>query len=287
VEYYRDIRPLLQRSCVQCHSKAGPQEADLVLDDSSIVNGFDATYLRLARDPDAKYGIKPVIGSSTWRQTNASRYIRTFQSRRSLLMWKIMGRRLDGWSNADHPTESVPGVAATLPVGANANLADIDFTGTIMPPPGSGAQALSDDEKMMFARWIDLGAQIDSPHPQLKSMGLFADDIKPVLTVASPRAGLSKVGLNELRLGLYDNYSGIDRPSLSVKANFSINGKAPGSELAGEFTSVDNAVWTLAVNPMLDGIRYGKLTVRVKDLAGNESVLERVFSVSADSRAGK
>ncbi len=287
VEFNRDIRPLLQRSCVQCHAKAGPQAAGLVLNDTSIVNGFDATYLRLARDPDANYGIKPVISNGAWRQTNASRYIRTFQSRRSLLMWKIMGRRLDGWSNADHPTESVPGVAATLPAGANPNLADIDYTGTIMPPPGSGVPPLNDDEKMMFARWIDLGAQIDSPDPQLKSMGLFADDIKPVLTVASPRAGPSKFTLRELRLGLYDNYSGINISSLSVKANIGINGKPPGTELAGDFTTVDGAVWTLALNPVLGGIRYAKLTVRVKDLAGNESVLERVFSVAVDSKLGQ
>ena len=31
--------------------------------------------------------------------------------------WKIFGQRLDGWTNADHPTESVPGDAATLPPG--------------------------------------------------------------------------------------------------------------------------------------------------------------------------
>ena len=76
--------------------------------------------------------------NGSWRQTNASRYIRRFQSRRSLLIWKIMGARLDGWSNADHPTEFVPGDAGTLPAGASPNEADLDFTGTIMPPPRVG-----------------------------------------------------------------------------------------------------------------------------------------------------
>ena len=43
-----------------------------------------------------------------------TRYVRGFQSRRSLLIWKIYGRRLDGWTNDDFPTEKVPGDASTL-----------------------------------------------------------------------------------------------------------------------------------------------------------------------------
>ena len=45
---------------------------------------------------------------------NASRYVRMFQSRRSLLIWKIFGQRLDGWTNDDFPTETVPGDPSTL-----------------------------------------------------------------------------------------------------------------------------------------------------------------------------
>ena len=283
VEFYRDIKPILQRSCVQCHSKTGRQEAGLVLDDNTIVDGFDNTYNRLARDPDARFGIKPVISNGTWRQTNASRYVRMFQSRRSLLMWKIMGRRLDGWSNADHPTESVPGNPATLPTGANPNHADIDYTGTIMPPPASGAPLLSEHEKMTFARWIDLGCPIDSPDPQLKPMGIFADDIKPVLTVSAPRSGSISGPLSQLRLGLYDNYSGLDRASLSVKANFVVNGKAAGTELAGDFRDTGNAVWTLGLSTPIASLAAGKLSVQVKDLAGNVSAVERTFSVKSTS----
>jgi hypothetical protein len=147
-----------------------------------------------------------------------------------------------------------------------------------MPPPGAGVPALSEDEKMMFARWIDLGAQIDSPDPQLKTMGLFADDIKPVLTMSAPRAGATGAAFNQIRLGLYDNYSGINRQSLSVKADFAVNGKAAGSELAGDFTSVGDGVWAMNISPVIVTLRAGKITARVKDLAGNESVIERSFS---------
>jgi hypothetical protein len=58
---------------------------------------------------------------------------------------------------ADHPTERVPGDADTLPAGADVNEADLDFTGMMMPPPGSGVPPLSADEKMTFARSDQLG----------------------------------------------------------------------------------------------------------------------------------
>ena len=66
------------------------------------------------------------------------------QSRRSLLTWKVFGKRLDGWTNADHPTETVPGDASTLPAGAHPNRADLDFTGTCPT-----AQRLTEDETMV------------------------------------------------------------------------------------------------------------------------------------------
>ena len=122
-----------------------------------------------------------MIGNRTWRQTNASRYVRMFQSRRSLLIWKIFGRRLDGWQNSDHPTETVPGNPATLPSGADANTADLDYTGTEMPPAGSGVPALTEDEKMNFARWVDLAIdcqQIEKEGADLPGFVGVLDELK-------------------------------------------------------------------------------------------------------------
>src|SRR5581483_2930060 len=90
---------------------------NLVLDDNqptniSYVGNVPGTYFRLAADRQGKFGYKPIIGA--WRQTNASRYIREFQSRRSLLVWKILGRRTDGWTNDDFPSEEVAGDPSTL-----------------------------------------------------------------------------------------------------------------------------------------------------------------------------
>ena len=53
------------------------------------------TYVRLAADERARFGHKPP-GWDSWGYLNASRYVRRFQSRRSLLIWKVHARRLDG-----------------------------------------------------------------------------------------------------------------------------------------------------------------------------------------------
>jgi hypothetical protein len=280
IEYYRDIKPLLQRSCVQCHSTKGRQEARLALDDASVVDGYENTYNRLARDSAARYGIPPIIGS--WRQTNASRYIRTFQSRRSLLVWKIFGRRLDGWTNVDFPTERIPGDRATLPAGAHANDADLDFTGTACPPAGSGAPPLSADEKMAFARWVDLGAPISSPASAFRGRGWFQDDLRPTLSVSLPRAGRSAEPLSMIRIGADDYYSGLDERSLSVKADFAINGRRPGRELADLLAGASDGVWVLPISPAVDRLRSGALTVSVRDRQGNATKIVRRFAIGPD-----
>ncbi len=278
VEYRRDIKPILQSYCVQCHSKTGRQEAGLVLDDDSLLDGYEGTYRSLAWDPIAQFGIKPVIGQ--WRQENVSRYVRKFQSRRSLLAWKVFGRRLDGWTNADHPTESTPGDAATLPAGADRSFADLDFTGTMMPPPGSGVPPLSEYQKQTIARWIDLGAPSDHADPQYARYGWFSDELKPTLHLPTPLMALGTVPPRmTLRFGAHDHYSDIDWARTSVKANFTVDGKAPGTELAGLFTTPSPGVREYAMQSPPARGTAGELTVSVQDRQGNVSVRKRSFVV--------
>ena len=91
-----------------------------------------------------------------------------------------------GWTNADHPTESVPGDLSTSPEGTHANEADIDFTDTIMPPPGSQVPSPSEDEKILFARWIGLGAPTSSPSEKRTVYGWHADNLRPTIAVSVP-----------------------------------------------------------------------------------------------------
>ncbi len=283
VEFYRDIRPLLQRSCVACHTQSNPS-GSLRLDDLTLYDGPPYTgiqlpgdYSRLCYDQDARWGYPPLVGA--WRQTNASRYIRPFQSRRSLLIWKIFGARLDGWSNADHPTESTPGNPATLPAGADPNAADLDYTGAAMPPPGSSVPALSGDEKLTFARWVDLGCPIDTGQGENQAFGWFLDDLRPTLALSLPRPGANSGPLDGLRFGLADANSGIDLSSLSVKASIPLAGRPAGAELAGLAQPAGDGIYVIPLSPPLPAAANAVLSLAVADNQGNITRVQRRFAV--------
>jgi hypothetical protein len=309
VEYFRDIKPILERSCVACHTeKHGKPAGNLVLDDDkpvdiSYVGRLPGTYARLAHDQEAKHGYKPVIHNGSWRQTNASRYVRMFQSRRSLLIWKVHGRRTDGWTNDDFPTEKVPGDANTLHwkgkkianTNENRNRADLDYTGSQMPPPAAVAGTyeaadgrkikvapLSDEDRRTLVRWIDLGCPIDLDYdpenPERRGYGWMCDDNRPVLTLTYPRAGANPP-LTRLLLGMYDYYSGLDADSFAVVADFDVDGVPAGRDLAAKFKRVAQGVWELKLAKPIKELARGKLVVSVKDRQGNVARIERTFSV--------
>ena len=283
VEFLRDIRPLLERSCITCHTRKNPSPpGGLILDDRQLHDGLPGDYKRLAADPEARWGRPPVTERKRWMGTNASRYLRPFQSRRSLLVWKIFGRRLDGWTNEDHPTERVPGDASTLPSGADPDVADVDFDGRVCPPFDGATAPLSDAEKLLVARWVDLGAPINLVgSADRPGGGWFQDTIRPTLTLSSPRPGPQSGPLHELRLGVADANSGIDGGSLSVRADFPVAGRRPGRELADLFRVVADGVLSLPLDPPIPRLEHGGLSVRVEDRQGNQTQIDRAFSVVA------
>jgi hypothetical protein len=299
VEYFRDVKPILDRSCAACHTgkDASVPGGDLVLDDDRTVNLPDCddvpgTYYRLAMDSAGRFGRKPITGA--WRGANASRYVRMFQSRRSLLIWKVYGARLDGWSNDDFPTETKSGDARTLalkgePVAntpANRNRADLDYTGSVMPPPDAvknGTVApLTDEDRLTLVRWIDLGCPIDLGYnpakPQAAGFGWMLDDQRPTLTVAVPKAG-SNPPLTRLLVGMHDYGTGLDAASFSATADVAVNGVAAGQNLAPKFAALGGGVFELKLEAPLV-VPRAKLTVSVKDKQGNVTRIERVFSAS-------
>lgn len=278
VEFYRDIRPLLQRSCVSCHTGGAAAPGALDLSVTTVTNGLPGDYCRLAADGQAQWGYPPVIANGTWRQTNASRYVRAFQSRRSLLVWKLFGERLDGWSNADHPTESTPGDPSTLPPGADPNEADLDFSGSIMPPPGSGAPPLSDAERLTIVRWIDLGCPIDTGQGSAAEFGWHLDDQRPTVALSLPRPGINPEPLDRLRFGLADAYTGLDLGSLSVTSDTALAGRPAGSQLADLAASVADGIWEIELGAPIPPLPRIHLEVSVRDLQGNVTRARRRFS---------
>ncbi|MFO0824709.1 MAG: hypothetical protein U0792_16590 [Gemmataceae bacterium] len=215
-----------------------------------------------------------------------------FQSRRSLLVWKIYGERLDGWSNDDFPTETTPGDARTLQLKgqsvpntpANRNRADLDFTGSVMPPPDavkSGkVQPLSDEDRLTLVRWIDLGCPIDldydAKNPANRGFGWALDDQRPTLTMALPKAGANPP-LERILIGMHDYGTGLDAASFEVIADFAVNDIPAGQNLAGKFQSLGSGVHELKLTKPL-ALPKGKLTVSVKDKQGNVTRIERTFT---------
>lgn len=323
VEYFRDIRPLFTRSCVACHTKSAEQPAgNLVLDDDDTLIksqnpaglGFEmqlpGTYARLAADQQGKFGHKPIHRHGR-TQLSASRYIRLMQSRRSLLVWKLFGRRLDGWNNEDLPYEATPGDPKTLrhkgqPVPdtpQNRELAHIGYTGTVMPPPDAVAgtyvgpkgepirvPALSAEERLTIVRWIDLGCPIDlvalnskstaekSKQPEQRRAGWLLDDQRPTLTLTEPSVG-QIASLSRLLIGMHDVGSGLDMSTLHVTASIPLDGVAPGTNLADRFQSLTQGVWQYKLtSPPPQGAVV--LKVSISDKQGNTARIERKFSLS-------
>jgi len=319
VEYFRDIRPILNRSCVACHnSKQEDKMGRLALDDDAPVQnpGSDRlpqTYMRLAKDDGEKsrWGYPPLIHNGSWRNQNASRYVRKFQSRRSLLVWKIFGRRTDGWANDDFPSETIPGDPASMqwhgkPIPdtpANRNLADLDYNGHACPPADAVAgryaapdgttikvEPLSDEDRMTFVRWIDLGCPIDLDfdpgHPDARGYGWMCDDTRPTLTLTSPRPG-NNPPVSRVLVGMFDYYSGLDEQTFTATADFAIDDVPAGQNLAGRFHRIGDGVWEWKLTKPIAALKGGTLTVSVKDRQGNISRIERAFSVQPTSASAR
>ncbi|MBI4602462.1 MAG: hypothetical protein HY721_10935 [Planctomycetes bacterium] len=307
VEYFRHVKPILERSCAACHTKRWEKPAgNLVLDadgdlvDVPQVGRFPGTYYRLALDEGAKFGHKPA-GWDSWGYPQASRYVRKLQSRRSLLVWKIFGRRLDGFANDDHPSETEPGSGVLAWKGKALKLEehrarmDVDFTGSAMPPPEAvegryeapggrtvRVEPLSDEDRRAIVRWIDLGCPIDldfdPARPDRRGHGWMCDDNRPVVTVTWPRRGSNDV-LHRVLVGMHDYGSGLDLETLSVTADFPLAGAAPGQDLASRLKPASPGVWELRLDPPVWALERGRLAVSVKDRQGNTGRVERTFSV--------
>ena len=297
VEYFRDIQPILKRSCAACHQGENPA-GNLNLDaDEEQVNfshegKFPGTYYRLALDEGAKFGHKP-SGWDSWGSLNASRYVRKMNSRRSLLVWKIFGERLDGFANDDHPSESKPGARDLVhqgkPLDVNKFRArfDLDYLPPRMPPPDAvkagKVAALSDENKRTIVRWIDLGCPIDLDYdpkqPERRGYGWMLDENRPTLTMTYPVAGKNAVW-SRILIGMHDYDSGLDLKTFAVTADFDLDGKAAGENLADRFRTKSRGVWELTLPEPVKGLPRGKLTVSVRDRQGNLSRIERTFSVS-------
>jgi hypothetical protein len=271
VEYYRHVRPILRQSCTACHSKdIAEPAAGLVLDDDELV-------------PHGQRQ-QPLLPRSYQALASSPRYVQALQARRSLLIWKLFGKRMDGhaddaplWQRDKEPAKP--------------------FKLTKMPPPeavagayqGPGGQRikvppLSDEDRLTLIRWIDLGCSIDLRFdPKRSQTSPFTDRTLPALTVTYPRGGVSREPLSRIVIGMADRGSGLDKSSFSVLADFKLDGVDTLRELAPQFRETSPGVWEWRLKQPIRSLERGKLSVQIADHDRNVSRIERIFSLSPAS----
>ncbi len=295
VEFYRDVKPLLDRSCVACHSKDADAPAGrLALDD----------YRPIEQDwfvPWAENVRLSAYAKLPHTYARLAQYSWAFQSRRSPLIWKIYGERLDGFDNEDIPS---PPLDLHDPKNVlewchqNKKIErDVDFTGDAMPPPEAVAGSfkaadgkpikvppLSDEEQLIFVRWVDLGCPIDLDYdpenPDRRGQGWMLDEGPPTLALTGPQPGVNAQALMSILVGMHDYYTGLDMDSFTVTADFKVNGIAAGENLASQFQILSAGRWELKLAKPITMLPHGTLAVSVKDRQGNISRIERTFSVA-------
>jgi hypothetical protein len=125
VDFGRDVAPIIAEKCTQCHTGAGGG-----LDLRTDARGrFSRTYETLVASSEA---------AAPAGKPRGGRYVHAGQARTSPLLWRILGRNMSRpWDESNRPGEPYPAC----------------------PPPE--AKQLTDDEKLTFIEWIDLGAHGD------------------------------------------------------------------------------------------------------------------------------
>ncbi len=125
VDFRRDLMPVISRKCTPCHS--GPHPGLNLGDERQ--GHFNRAYVSLLAAPvESTARGQPVVGE----------YVHPGQARSSPLIWRLFGRNTSRpWDRSYQPGQAVPSC-----------------------PPPEAAQ-LTDDEKLTFIEWIDLGAHWD------------------------------------------------------------------------------------------------------------------------------
>jgi hypothetical protein len=146
VEFRRDINPILMAKCASCHTGTNAP-GGLALTSDPAQN-----WKRLA---DGQNENLPAVGyPNAWSRLNASKFVRTLNSSRSLLTWVLYGRRMDGWTNDRWP--GPPRAGLTPDIWARY-MSDLDF----VPGTVDHKRLVTDEERRLVVSWIDLAMPID------------------------------------------------------------------------------------------------------------------------------
>ena len=262
VEYFRDVQPILAARCSGCHlNDTDDGHLNLHADGTSI-SGYPGTYYRLVQDYAADYGLGTPSGTPNYfLGPQLTRYVRAFQARESLLIWKVFGARLDGRTNATRTGDL-----------------DYDPAGDAIHPNLSTLTGLTWAEKLTLARWVDLGAPLE----QDEYWGWFEDDLRPTLWAGPTLLQARLAAVSSVSVGAYDLESGLAANTLSVTFDVAVGGAPAGTNLAAGISGpVNGGVVSVPLPTAVDLAALGAtLTVRIADEAGHVTEVVRTYSPS-------
>jgi hypothetical protein len=228
VEFFQDVKPLLDTHCISCHGNTSPAGSlDLQVDAS------DNVYDRLAYSGAApgSPGLHP-----SWKHHQITRWVRKTAAGQSLFVWKAYGRRLDGRTDGDRST-------------------DVDFG-------ANHATTLSFDEKRIMAMWVDLGCLVDTTPGTASVWDCFDDQMRPTLTAQGINWATATAPLPALNVGVFDVHSGIKANSLVVTAtNLSTNVTTP---LSVPSVGINGGVVSVTMSSLSAGVSW-RIDISVED----------------------
>jgi hypothetical protein len=246
-QYERDVWPILANRCASCHSGTSPA-GGLALDQAGT--GQASTYERLVLDRSQAYvPAAQQFPASLW-PPQATKYIRSLQSRGSLLYWKAANQRTDGRTDGQYTTAS--------PAGWN----DVDF-GAEHPT------SITPDELGVLSRWIDTGCAAGS--------ALLQDTTPPVLHVAGR---VSKSSIASLYVGTADAGEGVDVHSLTVCLVAHDGSCGPNLAPAAN----PSGVVSIPLSPPLSDPNQ-EVRAQIADLAGNTTTQKWTVGWLLDQQA--
>lgn len=255
VEFRKDIYPILQKNCKQCHINER-------IEPLSFEGSQDDVYFTLTQNKNSqgKKYITPQI----------SKFIRSPQARQSLLVWVAYNQRLDGRTNKTRKN-------------------DIDY------PEKHPVLSLSDKEKRTLSRWVDLGSPIDFPETdgfgysddaQLpiinlkKPIKIKKDNVwKFVFGIHDVKTGINKKSIS---VSLYKHIKKDVTYSLfSSKNNNLIEVDIPSNYLMPrELISEKGAYSFLIPGRFFEfGTDY-VIKISIEDLAGNKNIVTERFNIN-------
>ena len=200
VEYYRDVKPILDRSCVACHTRKSAKPAgNLVLDDDKPINMPDygrpgaRHLLPPGRRPDDSGPRSATSRSSTAAMAADQRLalrphvpvapqpagLEDLRPAHSTAGPTTISRTETRSRRPEHA--AAQGQAGAEHAGEPQSRSHLIYTGSIMPPPEAVAGTyvgpdgkkikvapLTDEDRRTLVRWIDLGCPIDLDYDPAK-----------------------------------------------------------------------------------------------------------------------